>query len=337
MDSGTYNCLVNAEAFAGDAVCAIGREELVFRASNHTFTINYAHIKDFRLLNYHLFLGTSNGQVEVSQLGLQTEDFFEKLWQSYNARCLDALFVEDEPLFSGEGDYAYTEQDKECHGIAKISLHSDSLCLLPHNSGARRVPLCFSQEPETEQFKISLKLDTGEQYQISRIGRHTEEVFEKMSAARTKVVKKWQAAHAELSSQLSERLGERTDEYQQMEAAGCRMICGLYSMDDSGFWFAGLKEGKAAVEIVTDEQTATYLYTFDTTESNFEYALRHAMESAGLHREVIFTDLADKPLYQMTVERSRALRFLREHNTGRIIHNGSWSERLREFIANPGH
>lgn len=337
MDSGTYNCQVNAEAFAGDAVCAIGREELVFRADNRTFSVNYAHIKDFRLLNYHLFLETSNGQVEVSQLGLQTEDFFEKLWQSYNARCLDALFVEDEPLYSGEGDYAYTEQGEERHGIAKISLHSDSLCLLPHNNGARRIPLCFSQEPETEQFKISLKLDTGEQYQISRIGRHTEDVFEKMSAARTKVVKKWQAAHAELSAQLSERLGERTDEYQQMEAVGCRMICGLYSLDDSGFWFAGLKDGKAAVELVTEEQTATYLYTFDAPESDFEYALRHAMESAGLHREVIFTDLADKPLYQMTVERSHALRFLREHNTGRIIHNGSWTVRLQEFIASPEH
>lgn len=332
MDSGTYNCTVNAEAFAGEAVCAIGREEVQFRADNRTFTVNYADVKDLRLLNYHLFLETSNGKVEVSQLGLQTEDFFEKLWEAYNARCLDALFVEDEPLFTGKGDYAYTEQGEERHGIAKISLHSDCLCLLPHNNGARRIPLCFSQEPETEQFKISLKLDTGDQYQISRIGRHTEDVFEKMCAARTKVVKKWKAAHEELSAQLSERLGERADEYQQMEAVGCRMICGLYSLDDTGFWFAGIKEGKAAVELVTNEQTATYLYTYDTSDTDFEYALRHAMESSGLHREVIFTDLADKPLYQMTVERSRALRFLRAHNAGRIIHNGGWGERLREFF-----
>ena len=332
MDSGTYNCQVNAESFAGEAVCAIGREELQFRANNRTFTVNYANIKDLRLLKHHLFLETSNGKVEVSQLGLQTEDFFEKLWEAYNARCLDALFVEDEPLYSGEGDYAYTEQGEERHGIAKISLHSDCLCLLPHNNGARRIPLCFSQEPETEQFKISLKLDIGDQYQISRIGRDTEAVFEKMCAARTKVVKKWKAAHEELSAQLSERLGERADEYQQMDAVGCRMICGLYSLDDTGFWFAGIKEGKAAVELVTNEQTATYLYTFDTSDTDFEYALRHAMESASLHREVIFTDLADKPLYQMTVERSRALRFLRAHNTGRIIHSGSWTERLREFF-----
>lgn len=323
---------MNAEAFAGEAVCAIGREEVQFRTDKRTFTVNYADVKDLRLLNYHLFLETSNGKVEVSQLGLQTEDFFEKLWEAYNARCLDALFVEDEPLFTGEGDYAYTEQGEERHGIAKISLHSDCLCLLPHNNGARRIPLCFSQEPETEQFKISLKLDTGDQYQISRIGRHTEDVFEKICAARTKVVKKWKAAHEELSAQLSERLGERADEYQQMEAVGCRMICGLYSLDDTGFWFAGLKDGKAAVELVTDEQTATYLYTYDTPESDFENALRHAMESAGLHREVIFTDLTDKPLYQMTVERSRALWFLRAHNAGRIIHNGGWGERLREFF-----
>ena len=338
MGSGTYNCRVNADTLSSEAVCAIGREELLFRAGNRTFTVNYADVKDFRLLNYHLFIETSGGKVEVSQLGLQTEDFFDKLWEAYNARCLNALFVEDGPLFTGEGDYAYTEQgEEERHGIAKITLHSDCLCMLPHNSGARRIPLCFSQEPETEQFKISLKLDTGEQYRISRIGRDTEAVFGKMCAARTKVVRKWKAAHDELSAHLPERLCERADEYQQMEAVGCRMICGLYSLDDTGFWFAGIKEGKAAIELVTNEQTATYLYTFNTSDTEFEQALRHAMESAGKHREVIFTDLADKPLYRMTVERSRALRFLRAHNAGHILHSGGWSERLKEFLNNAGN
>ncbi|MBO4453692.1 MAG: hypothetical protein J5761_01400 [Paludibacteraceae bacterium] len=337
MSSGTYNCRVNADTLSGEALCAIGQEELQFRADNRTFTVNYADVKDLRLLNYHLFIETSGGKVEVSHLGLQTEDFFEKLWEAYNARCLDALFVEDEPIFTREGDYAYTEQGEERHGIAKISLHSDCLCLLPHNNGARRIPLCFTQEPEAEPFKISLRLDTGEQYRISRIGRDTEAVFGKMSAARTKVIRKWKAAHDELSAQLSERLGERADEYRQMETVGCQMVCGLYSLDDTGFWFAGIKEGKAAVELVTKEQTATYLYTFNTSDTGFEHALRHAMESAGMHREVIFTDIADKPLYRMTVERSRALRFLRAHNAGRIIHSGGWSERLREFISDAGN
>ena len=334
MGSGTYNCRINTGILSDEAVCAIGQEELQFRAGNRKFNVNYADINDFRLLNYHLFLDTSSGKVEISQLGLQTEDFFEKFWQAYNARCLNALFVElqDTPLFTGEGDYAYTEQGDERHGIAKISLHSDCLCILPHNNGARRIPLCFSQEPETEQFKISLKLDTGEHYQISRIGRDTETVFGKMCAARTKVVRKWKAAHDELSTQLSERLGERANEYQQMQALGCHMIIGLYSLDDPGFWFAGIKEGKAAVELVTNEQTATYLYTFNTSDTEFEYALRHAMESAGKHREVIFTDLADKPLYQMTVSRSRSLRFLRAQNAGRLIHTPSWPTNLTHFL-----
>jgi hypothetical protein len=87
------------------------------------------------------------------------------------------------------------------------------------------------------------------------------------------------------------------------------------------------------VELVTPEQTATYLYAYDTGDRVFEYSLRHAMESVGLHREVIFVDLSDKPLYQMTVERSYHLRFLRNHNVKRIIHNAAWDKNLSDFFG----
>ena len=334
MDSGTYNCRINADALSGEAVCAIGREALQIKSDNKTLNVNYADLQDFRLLNYHLQLFTADGQIELSELGHQTEAFFQKLWEAYDARSREALFIEGEPLYEGEGDYAYSEHGVEQHGIARIALYDNCLCLCPHDRYARRVPLCFAEEPKTENFRITVTLDTGDQYQISRIGRHTDAVFEKMCATRKAVVKRWQNAHRELESHLAERLGERSAEYHAMEECGCKMICGLYAVDETGFWFEGLKDGKAAVELVTDEQTATYLYEYDTDDAAFERTLRHAMESAALHREVIFTDIADKPLYRMTVERSHHIEFLRAHNAGRIIHSGSWTERLREFFLN---
>lgn len=333
MDSGTYKCRINADALSGEAVCAIGREALNIKSGNKSLVVNYADLQDFRLLNYHLQLFTTNGQLEISELGYQTEDFFQKLWESYDARSREALFIEGAPLFEGEGDYEFIEQGIQQHGIARIALYDNCLCLCPHDRFARRVPLCFSEAPKTENFRITLTLDTGDRYQISRIGRQTDEVFEKMCVTRIAVLKRWQNAHKELQSHFAERLGERTSEYQQMEECGCKMISGLYAADDSGFWFAGLKDGKAMVELVTEEQTATYLYEYDTDDVTFERTLRHAMESAALHREVIFTDIADKPLYRMTVERSHHITFLREHNAGRIIHSGVWSDRLHEFLS----
>ena len=332
-DKGTYTCVLTVDGQPEPAKCAIGRESLGITAGKMIWNINYADLKDFRLINYHLFLMTSSGEMKLSELGRDTESFFEKLWSAYMSRSMEALFAEGTSLYNGEGDYAFTEQHVSQHGIAKVELLPDALCLCPHDHFARRIPLCFALEPVEENFGITLTLDTGDTYTIRRIGRDTQTVLEKMCKLRKEVSKKWQQAHQDLDSHLPDRLGERLHSYDLMRGCGCKMITGLYRLDGDGFWFAGLKDGKAAVELVTQEQTATYLYAYDNGDRAFEYSLRHAMESVGLHREVIFTDLSDKPLYQMTVERSYHLRFLRDHNVKRIIHNASWDENLRSFFA----
>ena len=331
-DFGIYDCKVDSSGLAGEAICKIGAEALEIKVEKGTLRVDFADLRDFRLLDYHIILDTANGKVELSQLGLQTEDFFEKLWQSYADRSRSALFVEGEALYTGEGDYAYTEQGMESHGKAKVELHPDCLCLFPHDDKARRIPLCFADEPEAADFQISLKLDTGDSYQVSRLGRSFDAVAEKVVLHQQKTMKRWQKAHHELSAQLMERLGNDADGYRCMEGHGCRMICGLYTPDEEGFWYAGIKNGKAAVEWVTEEQTATYLYEFQTDDGVFERSLRHALESSALHREVIFTELDGKPLYQMTVQRSYHLRFLRDHFAGRIIHNSTWQQRLKEQL-----
>lgn len=331
-DFGTYHCKVESSGLVGEAIGIIGAEALEIKAEKSTLRVDFADMRDFRLMDYHIILDTSNGKVELSQLGFQTEDFFEKLWQAYAQRSREALFVEGEALYTGEGDYYYTEQGVEAHGIAKVELHDDCMCLFPHNDKARRIPLCFADAPYAADFQISLKLDTGDSYRVSRLGRSFDAVAEKIVSTQKKTAQRWQKAHSELSDNLGERLGADAGGYDWIKAQGCRMIDGLYTPDDEGFWFAGIKNGKAAVEWVTEEQTATYLYQFQTDDTVFERSLRHALESSALHREVIFTELNGKPLYQMTVHRSYHLRFLRQHFAGRIIHNSMWQERVKEFF-----
>ena len=340
-DKGTYTCLLTTDGQPEHVTCDIGSEKLGISAGKMLWRINYADLKDIRLINYHLFLTTASGKLKLSELGRDTESFFENLWSAYMARSKEALFVEGTPLYEGVGDYAFTEQGTRQHGIAKVEMLDDALVICPHDYLARRIPLCFALEPVEEDFGITLTLDTGDTYRISRIGRDTQAVFEKMVKAREAVAKRWQQAHRELDRQLEERLGERRHNFDRMRGYGCTMLAGLYRTDGDGFWFAGLKDGRAAVELVTDEQTATYLYLFDNAAGvspaegarNFEHALRHAMESVGLHREVIYADITDKPLYRMTVERSYHLRFLREHNIGRVIHNAAWDRNIADFLA----
>lgn len=332
-DSGSYTCKLTVDRQSEPATCCIGAEGLDIAIARGRRYLDYADLLDFRLLSYHLFLTTTQGELELSELGHDTESFFENLWNAYMQRSKEALFAEGTPLYTGEGDYTFTEQGVAQHGIAKIELLDDALILCPHDHFARRIPLCFADEPVEENFGITLTLDTGDTYRFSRIGRDTSAVFEKMSKARKTVAAQWRRAHQELDSHLDERLGERLDNYRQMRDCGCTMLTGLYRLDGDGFWFAGLKDGRAAVELVTPEQTATYLYAYAGGDRAFEYSLRHAMESVGLHREVIFTELSDKPLYQMTVDRSYHLRFLRDHNVKRVIHNAAWDKNISEFFG----
>ena len=102
-----------------------------------------------------------------------------------------------------------------------------------------------------------MRLDTGDSYEVARLGRSFDAVAEKIVTTQKKTLQRWQKAHRELSDTLVERLGADAEGYDWMKAQGCRMIDGLYTPDEEGFWFAGIKNGKAAVEWVTEEQTAT--------------------------------------------------------------------------------
>ena len=331
---GTYQCLLTKGQLSGQVVCTIGHDALEFNNDQGQTILDYADLMDFRLPGYQLLLTTTSGEIALSQLGHDTEAFFEQLWSAYMERSKESLFASGETLYSGEGDYDFSEQGDVQHGIAKVELLPDALVLCPHDHLARRVPLCFIQDIVEENYSITLTLDTGDRYTLRRLGRDSMNVCEKIRMLREHISKQWQQAHRELNSRLEEQLGEKASSYRHMLGCGCNISAGLYRLDGDGFWFAGFKNGKAAVELVTQEQTATYLYTYDmASPQTFEQSLRHAMESVGLHREVIFTELADKPLYRMTVDRSYHLRFLREHNQGRAVHNAAWEKNISAFLG----
>ena len=336
---GSFNCTaeLTGSAFEAKATITADAIELSGAGQKNRATIPFVDLMDMRLLNYRLRLSLREGEeAMISKLGYQTEEFFEKLWQAYAAKSLESLFVTGEPSIDCEGDYSYEEPGVSRSSIAKLKLHDDCLCIVPHDVGARRVPLCFAQEPVRDGFAMSVTLDTGETYRVARLGSDTDPFFKALAGERKRTVAAWEAAHRELTRDLDARLGEATEMFCAFQQLGARVETGLFAIDDEAFWFAAVADGRAAVELVCDEKAATYLYRFPISAEQFTAQLRHAMEAVRRHRRLIFLsddELAGEPLFRMAVDRSASVRFLRSCNAGRIIHTASWARKLEEFFA----
>lgn len=331
-----YECTASLPEGTFEASATITEDEIILRGvdgSRHA--LPFADLMDMRLVNYRLALAMRDYEAEISKLGYLTEDFFEKLWEAYSAKSERALFVEGDLVMRSEGDYAYAEPGVSRNSIAKLALRTDCLCILPHDAGARRVPLCFADAPEREGFSLELRLDTGEAYRIARLGGDTDPFFGKLADVRESVSARWREAHRALEANLDARLGEAAAAYETFQGLDANIVVGLFSADSDAFWIAAIGDGRAAVELVTDEKAATYLYRFDVARDDFEAKLRHAMEAMKANRRIIYVpqeEIDAEPLYRMAVERSPHVRTLRSCNAGRVIHSASWSSKVVDFF-----
>lgn len=330
----TYECVVTTEGRSINARLAITPEG-IRTAQGNAFALSFADLMDMRLLNYRIRLFLRDGEAEISQLGYQTEDFFEQVWLAYAAKSRASLFVDGKALMCSEGDYAYSEQSGQAHGIAKLEVFPDCVCVHPHDVGARRIPLCFVDDCHREGFSLTLALDTGERYRLARLGRDTDPFFDRIVSCRKSFRARWQNAHTSLVRELDARLGDARERYAALRRYASKVEVGLFSADDEGFWMAAVAPGRAAIELVTGEDTATYLYRHATADDEFVLRLRHAMEAVRTNRRVIFLDddeVDRTPLYRMSIDRSAHVRFLRSCSVGRLIHTKNWEGRLATFL-----
>ncbi len=336
-NDGNYNCTIASPVYTGEAIVHIGKEGLDIQTGKGAYLLDYANVHSFCLKAWHFFLDTSEGKFELSQMGHDTEGFYEELWLAYNSRSRESLFVEGEPFMNAEGEYSYTDDGGSAKGTAKICLYPTCVCIMPADSGARRIPLCFVQDLMLDGYTIRIMLDTEEKYELIRLGRDTKPFFENLGKFRKDAQTQWQAAHAVLEANLDNRLGEVLGRHHFLQDICGKdgVISGLFSPEGTEFWIAAFGNGSVAVELVTEDKSATYLYRYAGDQKVFERRLRHAMEAMGVHREIIFMEdeaLKVNSLYSMGVERNAHLRFLRGCMTGRVIHTESWEKRVAEGL-----
>ncbi|NLA86057.1 MAG: hypothetical protein GX847_01990 [Clostridiales bacterium] len=177
-NDGRFSGTVHSVGFNGEAVMTLEEDALVFDRAGKSLVIPYADVDGFSVQNYRLLINAETYSVQVSQMGRDADVLCEKLWDAYNARTLKAFFIQDGQQFQAQGEYRYSDDGGKSQGTAKILLYENCLCIMPLSSDARRIPLCFVTESVMTGYSIKMTLDTGETYEIIRLGDRTKRLFE---------------------------------------------------------------------------------------------------------------------------------------------------------------
>jgi len=303
----------NGRVFEQDSVLFIENEGL--RLGDRF--LDYADVKALRPINHRIFIDTLSGEeIEISMLGFFYDGFWGELTDRFGRRSMEALFAEEPPVMRCEdGEYQIPGE----RGRGTVVLLPDAICILPPTWHAIRIPLCFTQQIRLDGYLLNIVMLSGACYVVGRMGYDTVPFAERaqQAAIDTKNKRAQALAKLELKPPFTHSGLFRTERPDQ-------------------YWMAAFGEGRCAVELFTEENTATYLYRFTESKEQFLHNLEEAMEAVGIHREIIYLSqdqLNEKPLYRMAVDRSAAVRFLRSKAAGRLIHNALHERRLSEFLG----
>ena len=301
----------SGRAFGQDTELSVEREGL--RLGKRF--LDFADFKAIRPINHRVFVDTLSGEtVEISMLGFSYDGFLEELVDCFSKRSMEALFAQESTVMRCEGEYDIAGEK----GRGVIVLLPDAICILPMTCSAVRIPLCFTRELSLDGYLLSITMLSGRRYTVGRMGYDTKPFAERAQAAADRTKKKRDAA------------------IKKIQAEPPYTAKGLFRTEEPNlYWTAAFGKGCCAIELFTGDDAATYLYRFTEPKEQFLLAVNEAMEAMGVHREIIFMtpeQLEEKPLYRMSVNRSEAVRFLRSRSAGRLIHNATHEQRLREFL-----
>lgn len=330
-----YSGIASFPSISGEVNVHVGSEGLSLQSTHNQVVLDYSQLRRFELRGFRFLFETADGQAELTQMGRDTDGFYEELWRAYAERTSKALFVEDPPVMEAEGEYSYSDDGGTAKGEARIRLHPTCVVILPRDEGARRIPLCFVSELSISGYTIHIKLDTNETYELIRLGRDTIPLYDQLVEHKRTVQQKWIHAHQELADDFETRIGDSRDRFLVLQklTGKDQVISGLFSPENEAFWMAAFHHNRVAVEFVCEEKTATYIYELRGTTPDFTLRLRHAMEAMGLHREILYledNELRENALYRMALRRNSHLRFLRDCMSVRVIHTESWEKKIIE-------
>jgi hypothetical protein len=176
-----YRCMIEYMGQSEEGQLILTEDELNCLLPQDEYAVPYADIYSFEVTNYRLVVNTERGTLTASLLGDRLTPLYTELYEKYNGKVLKSLFVEGSHVLETKGEYKYSDDAGSAQGSAVIKLFDRCLCILPPDDRARRIPLCFVQSIEQGSYSHKLILDTGETYEMYRLGWDTEAFITKLN------------------------------------------------------------------------------------------------------------------------------------------------------------
>lgn len=277
--------------------------------------LDYADLKRTFPNNHNVHLELLSGRtIVISMLGFSFDGFWDELQKSYENRCLESMFIEEQVVMRCEGEYRLPTES----GRGTVVLYPDSVCILPPSDNSVRLAFSQVRELSVSGYAMTVSMQSGKSYTVGRMGYDTLPFFERAE-------KLWKKNNL-----------ERTRIVQSIRVEPPYNVGGIFrTYHPEQYWTAAVTDGKCALELFTGEDSATYLYEFTEPKEVFVRNLDEALEAMSTNREIIYISdeaLAANPLYRMAVARCEAAIFLRSKFTGRLIHSESHSQKLTDFL-----
>lgn len=165
-----YTGWVDSLPISGEAALCIEEDRLALITLFDAHHIPYADVNAFEIRDYAVHITAKAGAFTIARLGNACEPFYDELYAAYNKKVRKALFAGKTPLLKATGEYRYTENGATAKGAAPIEVYEDCILILPPNTEARRVPMCFVTAVEKGSFALTLRLNPGESYTFSKLG-----------------------------------------------------------------------------------------------------------------------------------------------------------------------
>jgi hypothetical protein len=205
-DAVTYTAQAKSGLANGEVSLTIGRDALVVQSPAIAIEVPFASINRITIENYAVNLETDQGDFSFQRMGSWCEPFYQALAAAYGQAVLRAMFIKSEPIVSAKCDYRYSEQQgvTDGDGLADGPVHSqgqahayvfdDAVVVLPPDTSARRVPLCFVGDLAQAGFELTLTVGAQDSYTFARLGYDTDPFAEAVKAQMTKLGAKTLAA-----------------------------------------------------------------------------------------------------------------------------------------------
>ncbi len=169
-----YTGQVKSPFINGEAKLSVGKDALTLITPLDVHAIPYVDVTAIQMEGYAVKITTETEAFAITQLGFDCERLYDEVYAAYNAEVRRALFAHGTPTVTARGEYSYTENGISVRGNALFEVYGDCVLLFPPNDKARRVPLCFVAALEQRDYRLTLRLDTGESYTFSKLGYDTE-------------------------------------------------------------------------------------------------------------------------------------------------------------------